>query len=186
MTVQRQIPADFADSGSSASGGAPSQMTATFMTKLLESGHLQHHIIDTLQPAYARRYHAMISAIEKYLLPLDVRLPQSERDVIGGYFIWLTLPSPLVADDVAIEARQAENLIIGPGPLFGVYGDADEQGLKGKVRLCFSWEDEEYLQEGIQRLSRVIRTMQNEQLAGHVAKDTSTRSKKTVGLDDLR
>lgn len=113
----------------------------------------------------------MISAIEKYLVPLEVRLPQDGREVVGGYFIWLTLPSPLTADEVAIKARQEENLIIGPGPLFGVYGDADDEGLKDKMRLCFSWEEEELLPEGIQRLSRVIRAMQNEQLAGHGAKD---------------
>jgi len=156
------------------------------MTELLKSGDLQHHIIDVLQPTYARRYHSMMSAIEKYLVPLDIQLPQTEREVVGGYFIWLTLPGPLIADDVAIEARQEESLIIGPGPLFGVYGDAHEEGLKDKVRLCFAWEEEELLPEGIQRLSRVIRAMQNEQLAGHGANDIPTRSKKTVGLDDLR
>jgi len=156
------------------------------MAELLKSGDLQRHIVNVLQPTYARRYHAMISAIEKYLVPLDVQLPQAGGEVVGGYFIWLTLPLPLLADEVAIEARQDENLIIGPGPLFGVYGDADEVGLKDKVRLCFSWEEEELLPEGIQRLSRVIRAMQNEQLAGHGAKERCTRSNKSVGLDDLR
>ena len=125
----------------------------------------------------------MISAIENHLLPLDVRLPQGDREIVGGYFIWITLPSPLTADDVAIEAQHEENLILAPGPLFGVYGDADVEGLKGELRLCFAWEDEELLYEGIQRLSKVIRSMQNEQMAGYVAKDKSTRGRETVGLD---
>ena len=167
--------ADLACSGSSRSGGAPSQLTATFMAKLLESNDLQRHIINTLRPAYARRYHSMISAVEKYLLPLDVRLPQSDRDIVGGYFIWLSLPSPLAAVEVATAARQKENLITGTGPLFGVYGDADDEGLEGKIRLCFSWEEEELLQEGIQRLSRVIRTMQNAQQTDQVEESISTR-----------
>ncbi len=156
------------------------------MAELLKSGDLQRHIVNVLQPTYARRYHGMISAIEKYLVPLDVQLPQDGREVVGGYFIWLSLPSPLIADEVAVEAKQDENLVIGPGPLFGVYGDADKEGLKDKVRLCFSWEEEELLPEGIQRLSRVIRAMQNEQLACHGAKDRCRQSNKTAGLDDLR
>lgn len=156
------------------------------MAELLKSGDLQRHIVNVLQPTYARRYHGMISAIERYLVPLDVQLPQDGREIVGGYFIWLTLPSPLLAEEVAVKARQEENLIIGPGPLFGVYGDVDKEGLRDKMRLCFSWEEEVLLPEGIQRLSRVIRAMQNEQLAGHGPKDCCTRSNKAVDLDDLR
>ena len=148
------------------------------MAKLLESNDLQRHIVQTLQPAYARRYHSMISAVEKYLLPLDVRLPQSDRDIVGGYFIWLSLPSPLTAVEVATAAREQENLITGTGPLFGVYGDADNESLEGKIRLCFSWEEDELLQEGIQRLSRVIRTMQNAQQTDQVEESISTRKTK--------
>ena len=153
------------------------------MAGLLDSGDLQRHIMLTVQPAYARRYYNTISAIEKYLLPLDATLSQSDRDVVGGYFIWLTLPSPLKADNVAIEAKQEENLILAPGPLFGVYGDADEEGLKDKLRICFSWEEEVLLLEGIQRLSRVIRSMQNKLMAGHVLKAPSSLGREKVDLD---
>ena len=129
------------------------------MFKLLETGDLQRHIFDTLQPSYARRYHKMISAIEKHLLPLGVTLPQPDRDVVGGYFVWISLPDPLEADPVALRAQQEENVIIAPGSLFEVSGDAKDGDLKGWVRLCFSWEEEAQLSEGVQRLARVIRRM---------------------------
>lgn len=74
---------DVVHSGSSWSGGAPSQLTATFMSKLLESGDLQQHIVQVLQPAYARRYYSLMSAIEKYLIPLGVELPPESRDLMG-------------------------------------------------------------------------------------------------------
>lgn len=102
----------------------------------------------------------MISAIEEYLLPLGVLLPQIDRDVVGGYFIWLTLPSPLKAEVVATRSKQTENLIIMPGPKFAVYGDEGVVDLVREVRLCFSWVQENLLIEGIQRLARVIATMQ--------------------------
>lgn len=150
-------------SGSSKSGGAPSQLTSTFVSNLIESGELQRHIFKTLQPTYARRYQSMITAIEEHLLPLGVQLPQTTRDVVGGYFIWLSLPAPMQAEEVAVRAQQEENLIIAPGPIFAVYGDEKAVDLERKVRVCFSWEEEAMLAEGIQRLAQVIGRMQRNQ-----------------------
>ena len=141
------------------------------MSKLLESGDLQKHIFQTLQPCYARRYRSMIAAIEQYLIPLGVTLPQPSRTVIGGYFIWLTLPEPLDAEEVAAYAKKHENLIIAPGPMFGVYGDETAVDLTRKVRVCFSWEEEEKLADGIQRLGQVIANVQR--IARIARQDTS-------------
>ena len=133
------------------------------MSNLLESGDLQRHIFKTLQPTYARRYRSMVSAIEEHLLPLGVTLPQPDRDIVGGYFIWLSLPAPMQSEEVAIRAQQEANLVIAPGPMFAVYGDERAVDLEGKVRVCFSWEQEEMLAEGIQRLAQVIGSMQRNQ-----------------------
>ncbi|KAI4103738.1 MAG: hypothetical protein L6R37_003666 [Teloschistes peruensis] len=145
--------------GSSVSGGAPSQMTSTFITHLLDTGELDHHIYTTLQPSYARRYYSMMEAIEQHLLPLGVTLPQGDREVVGGYFVWFALPEPLLVNDVGRHAREEENLIIGEGPLFAVAGDERTKDLERQVRVCFSWEEEEKLAEGIARLAAVIDRM---------------------------
>ncbi|KAL8756252.1 MAG: hypothetical protein Q9184_004568 [Pyrenodesmia sp. 2 TL-2023] len=154
--------AEGTENGGSASGGAPSQMTSTFMTELLRSGELDNHIFTTLQPAYARRYYSMMEAIERYLLPLGVTLPQSDRTVVGGYFLWFALPKPLLADDVARVAKEEENLIIGQGSLFAVYGDERTKELERQVRVCFSWEEEGNIVQGIERLGNVIKLMFND------------------------
>ena len=133
------------------------------MSNLIESGDLQRHIFQTLQPTYARRYQSMISAIEEHLLPLGVTLPQTGRDVVGGYFIWLSLPAPMQAEEVAMRAREEENLIIAPGPIFAVYGDEKAVDLERKVRVCFSWEEETMLAEGIERLAQLMGRMQRDQ-----------------------
>ncbi len=104
----------------------------------------------------------MISAIEEHLLPLGVTLPQRGRDVVGGYFIWLSLHAPLLAEEVAMRALREENLIIAPGSIFAVYGDEKAVDLERQVRVCFSWEEEASLAEGIQRLAHVIGIMQRE------------------------
>jgi len=140
---------------------------------MLESGDLQQHIFQTLQPSYSRRYQSMISSIEQHLLPRGVTLPQTNREVIGGYFIWFTLPTPLEAEKVAMIAKRDQNLIIAPGSIFGVYGDEGAVDLSRKVRVCFSWEDEHRLAEGIERVGQVIARMQR------------NRSQDTVGEGPL-
>ena len=104
----------------------------------------------------------MISAIETDLLPLGVKIPQPDRDVVGGYFIWLTLPSSLRGAAVAQRAKKEENLIVAQGELFEVPGDTDHASFSHDLRLCFAWEDEDKLAEGIRRLASVIRNMQND------------------------
>lgn len=78
---------------------------------------------------------------------------------MGGYFVWLTLPASLQGHDVVRRAREEESLIIPEGSVFGVRGDSSSD-LDDKVRLCFSWEAEELLVEGIQRLARVVGRIQ--------------------------
>lgn len=99
-------------------------------------------------------------AIEHYLIPLGATLPRSDRAVVGGYFIWLSLPEPLQAQEVAVRAKRDENLILAPGPIFAVRGDDNTVvALEGQVRLCFAWEEEGNLGKGIERLAKVIEAM---------------------------
>jgi DNA-binding transcriptional MocR family regulator len=99
-------------SGSSRSGGAPSQLTACFVAETLETGELQRFVYDTLQPTYCRRYRKMVEVINKELIPLGVRLPQTDRDVVGGYFIWLTLPESVEGAVLAQRAKEEENVVV--------------------------------------------------------------------------
>ncbi|MCJ1379595.1 hypothetical protein MMC17_002697 [Xylographa soralifera] len=164
--------------GSTNSGSAPSQLTASFMTELLASGELENHLYTTLQPSYARRYKIMIDAIKDILVPMGITLPQSERTVVGGYFIWMSLPAPLKADDLATYAQQEENLIVAQGSLFGVDGDMRDGELEREVRVCFAWIEEDVLRESIERLGCVISRMQD--AGAHGQEMSSLVSRRTV------
>ncbi|KAH7389784.1 pyridoxal phosphate-dependent transferase [Pyrenochaeta sp. MPI-SDFR-AT-0127] len=100
--------------GSSRSGGSPSQLTACFVGETLETGELQRFVLEELQPIYGKRYRRMVEAIHKELIPLGVRLPQMDREIVGGYFIWLTLPSPLKGAALAQRAKDEENVVVAP------------------------------------------------------------------------
>jgi DNA-binding transcriptional MocR family regulator len=149
--------------GSSRSGGAPSQLVATMMCELLKSGALQTHIERVLKPAYKRRYEIMMEAIKRELIPLGVWVDEGklkgagmENDVFGGYFIWIELPEGIDSEEVASRAKDQENLIVAPGAIFEVQGDKGVT-FPGGIRLCFSWEEEGDLEEGVVRLGRIIR-----------------------------
>lgn len=148
--------------GSTRSGGAPSQLTASFIEDLLVTGTLDRHIYGTLQPSYARRYHRMISSIGKYLLPLGLSIPQADKEIAGGYFIWLTLPSTLTAEQVWRRAQAEENVTIITGAKFRVEGDEENPSTRfdRDFRLCFAYVDEDLIEEGVMRLAAVIKRMQ--------------------------
>lgn len=82
------------------------------MAEILESGELQRYVYDTLQPAYGGRYRRIVEAITAHLIPLGVRIPQTDRAIVGGYFIWMTLPSPLKGAVLAQRAKEEENVVV--------------------------------------------------------------------------
>jgi DNA-binding transcriptional MocR family regulator len=113
----------------------------------------------------------MMDSIQKHLVPLGVKLPQESRQVVGGYFIWLRLPPHIRASLLTRRCKDTHNLVIAEGALFEVPGDAhvpaadaDSAGtaFPYDVRLCFAWEEEAELEEGIERLAEVMRSMLDE------------------------
>jgi DNA-binding transcriptional MocR family regulator len=125
---------------------------------MLSASHLQQHVFNVLQPAYFRRFHKMSRAIEHDLLPLGVTMPQTDCEVAGGYFIWLTLPHGLSAEALANRTLSEENLVIAPGPLFKVHGDKASKSMsfESDFRLCFSYLEEDLVVEGVHRLAKVL------------------------------
>lgn len=151
-------------SGSSRSGGAPSQLVSTFISHLLATDFVQSHIAKTLQPSYARRHRILSSAVREHLIPLGVTPDElGTNGVAGGYFLWLRLPTGLKASELALKAKEEENVLISEGSLFGVEGDEtlDSEGggkrdLEGYIRICFAWEEESLLAEGVRRLAALV------------------------------
>lgn len=136
------------------SGGAPSQLMSTFVNELLENGVLQQHISTVVIPKGQKRQSIMLSAIEEHLKPLGVI---TDKRVTGGYCIWLKLPNYLQAAEVCRKSVETQNLTLGCGDVFEVPGSGrSDKDLHQCLRLCFMWEDERRLVEGIKRLAIVV------------------------------
>ncbi|CRG89400.1 putative protein YER152C [Talaromyces islandicus] len=149
--------------GSSRSGGAPSQLTATFVDQLLSTGTLQRHLSSKLVPTYQMRYKEVMRAINTHLVPLGFRVPASAQPIVGGFFIWLDLPTGLTGSVLADRAAAEENVRIGSGTLFQVEGDCSEgrQDFEGSIRLSFGWEEFDLLSEGVERVGKAAHRILN-------------------------
>ncbi|KAJ5515088.1 Pyridoxal phosphate-dependent transferase major region subdomain 1 [Penicillium fimorum] len=157
--ASEKVAYGLSQTGSSRSGGAPSHLCAAIIDQLFPTGIIQDHIRDVLQPKYAERYHTLLSAIHEHLVPLGVTVPAPSA-AAGGYFMWISLPAPLLAADVVQRAQSVENLRLCAGDLFQVPDpQVTDERFTDHLRLCFAWEEPRHLTEGMRRLARVLHRM---------------------------
>lgn len=148
--------------GATISGGCPSQLVAAMLAQLIDKGWLERHVRQKLVPAYQRRRALMVEVVEREI----GRFGGSVVDVgdsgfVGGFFVWVRLPENVLAIEVARVAKQEEDVVVPPGPLFGVSWDEQEVDLRRFMRLSFSYQDEVRLEEGVRRLGTVIGRLLN-------------------------
>jgi len=139
---------------------------------------MQEHIDNTLIPIYRTRYKVLMSSIKQYLAPLGVQIttgaPYMETTAetgilpVGGFFTYISFPPELPsAEVIAKRARECYALTFAFGQMFVVKGDeGSTERAKGTwgsgARLCWAWEEEDAIKEGIQRLAELLRVMLKE------------------------
>jgi DNA-binding transcriptional MocR family regulator len=85
--------------------------------------------------------------------------------ISGGYFVYLRLPHGISADELTKRAQTTQNVIVTPESMCRVphkdinghvvvQADHDEF-----IRLCFAWEEESSLTEGVDRLGKLLKDM---------------------------
>lgn len=147
---------------STRSGGAPSQLCAAMVAELVHSGELEKFIEEHGRPAMQRRHGLMMDAITAHLVPLGVKArPASETggNSYGGYFIWLDIGTDFPAQLVAKAVEKEEAIIVGYGNMFAVHGDEEAVRFDHSIRLCFAWEAEADLADGVNRIAKVMTRM---------------------------
>ena len=140
---------------------------------------LEQWITHTLVPAYSSRFHTLVCTIYAHLLPLGCSVPYlvdnstdpcSPTDLctgtgsaprsFGGYFIWLSLPARISATRVAALAKERYDVIVASGTGSEVKGNGGglgrDKGFDGFLRLCFAWEVEGWMNEGVRRLAGAV------------------------------
>jgi DNA-binding transcriptional MocR family regulator len=102
--------------------------------------------VTKIKTAYRARRDRMLTALAAHM-PKGVTWTRPE----GGMFIWLELPKQINCADLLAQSLQSERVAFVPGHAFF----ADGSGAN-TMRLSFSRTDEASIDEGIERLGRLI------------------------------
>lgn len=131
---------------------------STIINELLKDDFLNAHIEKTLLPEYSRRYNLFIAAIKHDLYPLGFRLDESviKCDTVGGFFVWLKLPEGIDCYQLAARAaKHGVSFSIGPSTAVPCPLE-DDSPFKNFIRLCFTFEEDHRLEEGVRRIALAV------------------------------
>lgn len=134
-------------SGLRCMGGGANPLLANALAHYCQGGLLEPHIAELCR-IYRHRRDVTLNALRAHM-PSNVSWTQPA----GGVFTWLTLAEPLRAADVANRAREEGIMVLAGDPFFAQ--DAPSQHL----RLAFSYVSPSQIEEGIQALGQVVRSI---------------------------
>lgn len=141
---------------------APSEQ---IVCEVIESGD-QRRFLERLLAVYATKLSALTSVLEQHrsecgwtvTSPLpDTRSEGSEgrEGSVGGFFVWMKLPPPLLARDVVAVAEARHGVTAMVGERCSPTGAASAF-VKDRLRLCFAFLPVEELVEGGHRLAAAV------------------------------
>jgi 2-aminoadipate transaminase len=115
--------------------------------------HFEQHVAE-LREIYCRRRDLALAALEKYM-PDGVTWSVPT----GGFFIWVSLPDGLHTGRMLPQAREMGiEYLPGPACFFDHSGES-------QLRLSFSFAKDDVIEEGIRRLSDLVRAEIKEAVA---------------------
>lgn len=138
----------FVNCGTSQMGGGASPFTAQMVAAYCHDGYWNDHI-PYLRERYRHKCGVLLTALSDHM-PAGVTWTQPE----GGYFVWLTLPSPLTAQSVRAAAKSAGVLVTRGDDFF-----VGESVPQAHLRLTFSFAPPADLERGVQQLGDVMRSL---------------------------
>ena len=125
--------------------GGANPFVARIVAEYCRSGALEMHIRH-LQSLYKTRCDVALRALSKYM-PSDTKWTSPR----GGFFIWLSLPENVFAQDVKRLAQQ-EGVLVSSGEGFYVNPRDGDHNL----RLAYSCARPEEIEAGVRILAQVI------------------------------
>jgi 2-aminoadipate transaminase len=128
--------------------------TATFAQRIiasyLDTGAFPEHL-RTARATYRERRDVMIAALGRHF-------PDGTRWSVpgSGALLWVELPERFDADEVLRVSLEREEVAFVPGAAFDVHGGASGRNC---MRLNYSFPQPSAIDDGIERLGRVLRGM---------------------------
>ncbi len=111
--------------------------------------------VPTLVKTYRERRDALCAAAQEHLFDLfDWSVPE------GGMFVWMTARQPGLDTNALLAFALEEGVSFVPGSVFDPLGEVSPS-----LRLNFTANSPERLQEGVRRLSRAVRAFMSQRAA---------------------
>jgi 2-aminoadipate transaminase len=145
VTAAPQVIEHMAHCGLRGMGGGANPFASHVVAAFCARGLLESHVA-RLQEIYRARRDAALAALARSM-PSGVTWTHPR----GGFFVWLTLPAPLLARRV-IAAAEQRGVTCLPGDLFFA-----ENGGERNLRLAFSYLPPEDITHGIAALGETVR-----------------------------
>jgi 2-aminoadipate transaminase len=131
--------------GTTEMGGGANPFVSHIVTRYLESGKWEAHILK-LQNIYNDRRDIALNTLER-TMPDGVQWTVPS----GGFFLWITLP-PSVTVSALQSASLEKKVVFSAGPDFFV----DQEDGKHNFRLAYSFAEPDELEGGIRILAETI------------------------------
>ena len=136
----------FVTFGKIASGGSANHVGSGIALSAIELG-LQDKFLDGIKQIYKHRTDVMESGLRENL-PESITWEKPD----GGFFFWLTLPDSLSAKALASQAEAFRVSFVHGGQCSNI------GGLDKKIRLSFSFYEDEAILEGCRRLGLLLKS----------------------------
>ena len=141
---------DISSCGQLDSSGGMNPVISAIVHAAIDGGYQDNHLIHVKKTLWYRAKNLMKS-IDEHLVPLGCRYEVPD----GGYFILVTLPDGIRADEVLEQCKAMQpGVQFLPGTSFG-------DSMQNYIRLSFSYYDPEDLAKGIERIASVVENMQD-------------------------
>lgn len=127
--------------------GSTGPFLSRVVARFCAAGQLEQHIA-RLSAHYCHKCDVMLAAIAREF-PAEVRYTAPD----GGFFVWCQLPAGMSATKLA-ERATANGVAFVPGGHCFANGQGDNY-----IRLAFSFQAADQIEEGIARIGKTIRAM---------------------------
>lgn len=126
-------------------------LTQRTILEFCANGRLPQHIA-RVQERYRANRDRMVAAARRELPDVSFVMPH------GGYYLWLTFPDGIDADELAACANRTGVTVI-PGSKF--FARADVAHPRNHLRVAYSHADEHEIDEGVRRLAAAYAAVGN-------------------------
>jgi len=130
--------------------GGSSPLVQRMIVEWCNAGNLAAHT-EAVQRTYRLHRDHMVAALRRDLPEVSFMVPQ------GGYYLWLTLPRDIDADELAKRAAEAGVTVLAGSKFYAQAHRGSDAAPKTHMRLAYTHSSPEQIDEGIRRLAAAMR-----------------------------